>query len=523
VPSLTLALHSWVAAIRARLSAPAVLGVVFGAVVFAQVALRPILGYSDNGDFDRITHPLGLVLPDYEQRNGFVNQNLAFGPSETRGYWNIFLPLQRVLVDGARWLGAESFDIRWMGTFYAVAGGLCLWLLLRALPGRTLPIVVGLLLILVLGDSAFDAYFDSYYSEPGSLIGLLLVLAGVFALRGRRRVPVWQLALIAAAAFVLVLAKVQNVSLVLVLVPALMLLKPRKVSVVLGIALLVGAGAFLQNGEPSVKGYYAYDTVFTSILPHSPTPEADLRDLGLDPALVRYLHSSAYHNGNYPDPSFQHLVATGGQKKIYAFYLRHPQRALELAVRGTRDAAELRPSYLGNRVAADGYPRTTMACELCLYSSTSRALKPAAPVLLPALYLLALLAVSRLRRRARRDEDRPETSATPVEPAELRTLADGIAMTALLGLMSFATALAGEGDFELVKHLYLFEVLTGVLASLLLAAGSLEIRARRRNRLLADEHEPYPEVSPSREPVHAVAQTLPSRSLQEAGEPSRRP
>jgi hypothetical protein len=494
------ALRSLVRAIGARLSPAAVLGAAFGIVIFAQVVLRPILGYSDNGDFDRVTHPLGLVLPDYEQRNGFVNPKLAFGPSEDRAYWNILLPLQRVLVDGARWLGAESFDIRWLGTFYAVAGGLCLWLLLRALPGRTLPITVGLLLILVLGDSAFVAYLGSYYSEPGSLLGFLLVLAGIFSVRGRRQLPVWQLTLLAATAAVLVLAKVQNVALVLVLVPALMLLRPRKASVVLGIALVVGGGAFLHEGTPEMKGYYVYDTVFASILPHSPTPEADLRELGLDPALVRYTHSSAYHNGDFQDPSFQRLLVTGGRKKIYAFYLRHPLRAFGLGVRATRDAAELRPSYLGNRVAGEGYPRTTMACELCLYSSTSRALKPAAPVLLPALYLLAFLAVPRLRRRARQTQDRHEGAGTDLA-TEPRTLADGIAVTALLGVLSFATAVAGEGDFELVKHLYLFEVLTGVLVSLLVGAGILEIREHGRRRTLLADDEPYPYPAPHREPA----------------------
>lgn len=484
--------------LKTHLSVAGVLGSAFGLVVFVQVALAPILGYSDNGDFNRVTDPLGLVLPHWDQRNGFVDPHLAFGVSKSDGYWNILLPVQHVLVSAARWLGAESFDIRWLGIFYAVAGGICLWLLLRALPGRILPITVGLILLVVLGDSAFVAYFDSFYSEPGSLLGLLLVLAAVFALKGRREVPVRQLALLGAASAVLVLAKVQNVPLVLVLVPALLLLKPRKVSLVLGVGLLVTGGVFLHRGEPAAdNGYYVYDTVFSSILPHSPTPQDDLRELGLDPALVRYSHSSAYHHGDYLDPSFQRLLAKGGHASLFAFYLRHPSRASGLTVRGMRDAAELRPSYLGNRVAADGYPRTTMACELCLYSSTSRVLKPAAPVLLPAMYVLALVAERRLRRRARPER---EESADTLAAVEQRTLADGIAMTALAGVLSFATALAGEGDFELVKHLYLFEVLSGVLAALLVGAGVLELRERRRRRLVLTT-EPYPDRAAEQEPV----------------------
>lgn len=479
------------------------LAVLFALVIFVQVALGPILGYSDNGDFDRVTGPLGLVLPDWSQRNGFVTPRLAFGPTTDHGYWNILLPVQHVLVDGARWLGATAFDIRWLGTFYAIAAGLCLWLLLRALPGRILPISVGSMLILVLGDSAFVAYFDSFYSEPGSLLGFLLVLAGVVAVRGRREIPVWDLAMLGAVAAVLLLAKVQNVFLALVLVPALLLVKPRRVSAVLGVGLLILAGSFMHGGEPPIKGYYVYDTVFASILPHSPNPEADLRDLGLDPTLVRYNHSSAYHDGNYADPSVQRLVTDGGHTKLFGFYLRHPQRLVGLVTRATRDAAELRPSYLGNRVAADGYPRTTMACELCLYSSTSRALKPAAPVLLPALYLLALLSARRLRRRVRREDDGCDGARSDLAD-EARTLADALTVTALCGVLSFATAIAGEGDFELVKHLYLFEVLTGVLVGLLTAAGIREIRERRRARTMLAPDEPYLEPSPRPETVAAA-------------------
>jgi hypothetical protein len=466
--------------LAARFSLAAVLGVAFAVVVFAQVVLRPMLGLSDNGDFDRVTQPLGLVSPDWDQRNGYVNPLWTFGPKKETPYWSSLLPLLHLLVDGSRRLGADFFDLRWLGAFYAVAAGLCVWLLIRALPGRLLQIVVGVPLILVLGDSAFVGYLGSFYSEPSSLIGLLLVLAVVFGVRGRRRLPAWQLALAALAAALLVLAKAQNVSLLLVLVPALCLLKPRKVSVALGLALAVAGGVYLHNGPPGIQGFYVYDTVFVSILPHSPDPEGDLRELGLDPGLVRYTHSTVYHNGNYLDPSFQRLLASGGHRKLYAFYLHHPGRALGLAVRATRDTAELRPSYLGNRVPGDGYPRTTMACELCLYSSTSRALKPAAPVLLPAMYLLAFLAVRRLRRRARQDFGLPAGTGT-----ELRTLSDGLAVTALLGLLSFATAVGAEGDFELVKHLYLFEVLTGVLGFLLVAGGVLELRHRRAGRQLA--------------------------------------
>jgi hypothetical protein len=37
-------------------------------------------------------------------------------------------------------------------------------------------------------------------------------------------------------------------------------------------------------------------------------------------------------------------------------------------------------------------------------------------------------------------------------------------MTAALGVLAFGAALLGEGDFEIIKHLYLFDVVTGLLA-----------------------------------------------------------
>jgi peptidoglycan/LPS O-acetylase OafA/YrhL len=104
-------------------------------------------------------------------------------------------------------------------------------------------------------------------------------------------------------------------------------------------------------------------------------------------------------------------------------------------------------------------------CKLCLYSTVSQRLRGLSGVLLPALWLGALVAAIALRRRG---------------PAE-RALPAALALLSVLAAMSMAVALVGEGEFEIVKHLYLTSLANALLAVLAVhATGLLSVGRRSR-------------------------------------------
>ncbi len=144
------------------------------------------------------------------------------------------------------------------------------------------------------------------------------------------------------------------------------------------------------------------------------------------------------------------------------FYLRHPERVGPLLASGLHALSEPRPDYLGSYPFHQG-DEPSFACRFCLASTVTMALEPVGPFVWPATWLVELaLAVAALRRRRR--EVRALGGAT--------LFALGIAVTGL------ATALLGDGEYELPKHLYLAQA-ANLLAVVLAVATAAQLWTRR--------------------------------------------
>src|SRR5262249_48135571 len=105
-----------------------------------------------------------------------------------------------------------------------------------------------------------------------------------------------------------------------------------------------------------------YHTVFMDLLRNSPDPERDLRDLGLDPSLRRYVGRHAYMEGSplgLPDfrASFFDRFDYG---KLVGFYLSRPGRLIERLERAGRRSFRLRPKTLANLGHASGARANTL-------------------------------------------------------------------------------------------------------------------------------------------------------------------
>ena len=108
-----------------------------------------------------------------------------------------------------------GFDLRLVGTVHALLLGVAVWLIVRAFPGpRPLRALTASLLVLALTDTRFIVYYNSFFTEPASLLALLFLIAII--LHSCRRPTFTRMALFAftAAAVALVVSKLQNAVLV---------------------------------------------------------------------------------------------------------------------------------------------------------------------------------------------------------------------------------------------------------------------------------------------------------------------
>jgi hypothetical protein len=271
--------------------------------------------------------------------------------------------------------------------------------------------------------------------------------------------------------------KTQNVVLGPILALTVLAMRPRRLALLSAAALLVVPLAYASSQPSGLRQVNLYNAVFYTLLPHGDDPARDLRALGIDPALANWSGSSAFEDKRrLQEPSFAAFAREGGQSKLIRFYVDHPGRSADLIARGTRKAAQIRPDSLGNRARLQGHRPREVVCEQCIYSAPSQLLQPLAPVLLPALYIGALVLGLWPHRKQ-------EGSRSP----RWTLIFLGVG-----GSSQFAAAVLGEGDYELAKHLYLFNVMT----ALLVVFGVLAMLERQADRLGTGPRDPAP-IQPS--------------------------
>ncbi|MHB8077720.1 MAG: glycan biosynthesis hexose transferase WsfD [Candidatus Krumholzibacteriia bacterium] len=457
-----------------RLRRPSPETVVFllvAAVLIRQLLLPPLVGLADNGDFQRVLDPLGLqhrAQAWNERYFGWLGRYYVPGPSAPVQLLSSQLLLSGAAVGLGRLLPSHGvFDLRLQGGLQLVLYLLGLALILRAArtfaaPART---VIDGAVLLAATDVAYVAPLNSFYAEAATLVFLALLLGcALLALRDDRSrrfaVPGYL-----AAAALFTAAKPQNAFLAIPLAAVALAMLPRargrlpRVAIAAGAVALVALGLFLHTRLPwTLRVRNLWNNVFTTILADSPDPRADLAEFGLDPALARFAGVPAFAD-SIP---IEAATAAYGFADVLRFHLHHPGRFLRVASACARSAFVWRDPRLGNFPRAAGRPAGTLATDFAGWSGLEAAVLPRSLSYL-AVFLGGVLV----------------TGLVAARRHGVGTAAGGTAwlaaMLALAAGMQFGICVVGDGLYDIVKHLYLFQLLFDacLFASLAWAAGRL--------------------------------------------------
>ncbi|MDP5227705.1 MULTISPECIES: hypothetical protein [Arthrobacter] len=345
------------------------------------------VGMADQGDGQRLLCSLGVmnVRPwDYENFTRFIHPQwvphqyygegcAAGGPlgTDVSSQWLLLWP--------AKWLTgflvAPGLDTRVLGAVCCLAFGLLITALMAVLPGRrNFRILIAGLVTVVSADGVFADFFIAPYSESGAFLGALaLVVALLHYWNGRGLRPLAVLWVLLAASFTIGTAP-QAASWLPVVVLALFWTpaagrddggsprpargRLRRFALPLTASLLLGAFTVgvLATQSPRTTELTTYNAVFAEMLPHSPTPEDDLRWLGADPALASATGSTVVSaNSAVYSPRYQEFRDTVSPGKIAAFYLTHPERLIGMAERGIEGVLTPELGYLGSYPQDSGH------------------------------------------------------------------------------------------------------------------------------------------------------------------------
>jgi len=440
-------------------------------LVAAQLFWPPMVGLASNGDFERMMHwgRFEYVTADYDEKYfNWINHDFRITQSPWRAWRGfgssevIFVKLGAIL--GSLFIPGDRFDLRVMGLVHLLAFLAAIWLLMRGwrVATRLSPLYLLPGLLFIFCDVGYTAYFNSFYSEPASLIFLLAMVGAGFTLVPQEHQRLGLL-LFCGMAGLFIAAKPQNFA----LIPPLLLFcarlfqlyrKPRQRLMLAAFATaLIVAPVALNSVAPWYTHNGRYHSVFYGILKDSPDPAADLRDLALDPKFAVLADTTVFHP-NLPvdikSPEFQQQFYDRiNHYKIARFYLTHPRRFLTKLNLTAQYGYSLRLN-VGNYEKATGLPARTESHRWSLWSDFKQKYWPKSLRFFAGYCLLLVGSILMGYRRA----------SLPG-----RTLREFFLMLWLMMLAAFVTPILGDGESDFIKHLFLFNALFD-LSLLLLAA-----------------------------------------------------
>ncbi|MFC5406741.1 hypothetical protein [Cohnella soli] len=445
-----------------------VTGVMAVALIISLIMLPPIVGMADNGDFGRVFASTGIMpLHPNDSRDmlyfRYAYQSFGYGDFGIGSYVSTHVLLVALAGFIGRIIDVHVFDIRVLGALYTILFVWAVTLFVRRAPKADsrraslfVAIVLAASLLFVFADIGYLAYFQSFFGEPYALVGMLLMVAAAIAIATTDQPSRKLLWLFITAALAVATSKIQNAPLGVVF--ALLAWRMAglraddgvwKRHARVGAAILVLVSAVMLIAAPDrLRHTNLYQSIFFGVLKDSPHVSEDMKELGI-PEKYAVLAGTNYFQSDTAIPQKDPILRAEvleklGPKDVALYYARHPSRFMQKLDRAAANAMFIRPSYLGNFDPSAGKPPGALTHTYSTWSAwkvTHMPTKAAAYIGLFAVYVAALAVVW-------------GTTAS----RRIRLGAETLAVVALAGAFSFVIPLIGDGEADLGKHLFMFNV-----------------------------------------------------------------
>ncbi|GGH19872.1 glycan biosynthesis hexose transferase WsfD [Paenibacillus segetis] len=423
---------------------------------------HPFIGVADNGDFLRVmgTSGLNYGVPgeSYEDRFfGYAHQYFAYDQF-FRGFYT---STQMILVIVARKIGyvihPSSFDIRVLGALYAVLLLSATYIIVRynQYKSTIVGIVLALCLLFVFYDIGYIAYFNSLFGEPVSLVFLLLSVGFGLCLLHQKEPSQKMFWLYFIGVFFLTFSKIQNapvgIMFALLGFRFTMLRQDktwRRLTVWLSVSMIVLSVGNYIVAPKELKDINLYQTVFFGILKDSPNIEQDLQELGLPEHLLSLAGTNYFQSDTViiqDAPSMkQDFYDRVSHMDVVLFYMKHPNRLIEKMKYAANNSMSIRPYYLGNYLKQEHKPSGALTISYSCWSEFKNSYVPRSLLFITLFYLIyyAIAMFEYIRHRDR----------------TIRIRIELMMLIGLLGFMGFLTPIIGDGQADIGKHLFLFNV-----------------------------------------------------------------
>ncbi|HIW34628.1 MAG TPA: hypothetical protein IAA29_17780 [Candidatus Paenibacillus intestinavium] len=452
---------------------------VFIISIFA-LFVPPYIGMADNGDYFRILYSNGLFFndPNYDsQYLGYFVKNYGIlqyfneNGSTIFSSQSIFIKLSIII--NQLLYSTEIFDIRFQAAIYLVLYVTGIYLLVEALTWKLRNIrsyIISVLTIFIFADSAYTAYFNSFFSESVVLISLIYMVASLLLIRAGKYNVYVLLIVFTVASLLLTTSKQQNapVGVIIACMGILLVFVKRNsiyriiTAISLVSILVAGIGSYVVISD-EFKNINKFHAMNRGVILNSSDPEAALETFGIDRQYavlsgdIYYLpYSTVDVNSNMLEENFYNKY---GYFSILAYYIMHPTKAAEMLDLAAKNGFATRPAAMGNYEMSAGKEFGSQTSYFSLYSDIKQAAAPKTFgfIVIWASVIIGYFAPTFIAAFRKRDKE-----AMITFPLMLTLIA--------IGISAMLVSIIGAGDADLAKHQFLFTSCFDVITYLFISS-----------------------------------------------------
>lgn len=432
--------------------------------VFA-LFVPPYVGMADNGDYFRVLYSNGLYFnnPDYDSLYlGYFNKGFGIFQYFNENGATLTTSqslLIRLSVWVNQWFDKQVFDIRVQGALLTLLYTVAVYLLVEALTWRMnkkYGYWVAVLAVFIFADTAYTAYFNSFFSESMVWIMLIYLFAAGLLLFRKRYSDYTMMILFVISGLLLTTSKQQNAPVgMIIAVMGIIFIFVRKHRVYRGLVIsslvvlmLTGIATYALIPKEFVN-INKYHAMTRGVLMQSEDPEETLKSFGINKQyaiLNESIYYEPYTTVDVNSPILENNFYNNyGFLSILAYYASHPDQAGKMMDLAAKNAFTIRPSAMGNYEKSVGKPYGAQSMFFSGYSEMKKALAPKTfgfiiiwMLVVAGLYapqFIAALKVKHMRGMVR----------LPL-----------ILMLMFMGLSGIFVSIIGAGDADLSKHEFLF-------------------------------------------------------------------
>jgi hypothetical protein len=436
------------------------------AITSATLFVPPYVGMADNGDYFRIAYSNGLYFnaPDYDAQYlgyfvkdygilQYYNENGATMSSSQSLFIRGAIALNQLLFNQA------TFDIRFQAAIYTVLLSVAVYLLVESLtwkfPGKY-GYPIALLAVFMFADSAYTAYFSSFYSESVVYLSLMLLLAAGLLFYRKRYNDYVLLALFTVSGLLLTTSKQQNapIGLIIAFLGILFIFVRKQnafrsfMAAGLASVMIAGVATYVLIPQEFVN-INKYHAMTRGVLLGADDPEQSLERFNIDRQYAILSGSIYYEPYTTIDVDSEllqeHFYNHYGFGAILGYYLANPEQARSMLNLAANHAFTIRPAAMGNFEQSEGKAFGAQTIFFSAYSALKESLAPRTFGFI-VIWLLIVIGLYT-----------PSFAAAIRERSVRRMLRlPLIIMIIVIGLSGILVSLIGAGDADLAKHQFLF-------------------------------------------------------------------